>query len=519
MSLPVSLYRAEQVRELDRQAIEQHGIAGYTLMQRAAEQAMAVLLQYFAVHKRQGRLLVICGGGNNGGDGYIIARLAREQAIPVDVVAVVPEAQLQGDARQAAADWQRVYGNVLSLDEITNANANADSNVGYGVIVDALLGTGLQRPVQGDFLAAINFMNTAGCPILAIDVPSGLQADTGQAMDVAVQATHTISFIGLKQGLLTGAAADYCGQLHFADLAVPAAVFATVPAAAERITAQSVAAQLPPRLASAHKGDFGHVLCIGGAPGMSGAIQMAATAALRVGAGLVSVITAAEHAAIINTRQPELMCHAIDWQQATATTPVLTDLLDKASVMVVGPGLGQSALAQQLFERALQYQKPMIIDADALNLLARADIEQALAAEHQWLLTPHPGEAGRLLNCSSRQVQSDRFAAVSRLAQHYQAVTVLKGAGTLVASPAASTQVTGLRLCDLGHPGMASGGMGDVLTGVLAGLCAQGLTLYDAASTGVWLHARAAELAAAEGGQRGLLATDLMPFLQRLVNP
>ncbi|OGT33980.1 MAG: NAD(P)H-hydrate dehydratase [Gammaproteobacteria bacterium RIFCSPHIGHO2_02_FULL_39_13] len=271
----------------------------------------------------------------------------------------------------------------------------------------------------------------------------------------------------------------------------------------QKLDWQLLSQQFKKRDRSAHKGDFGHVLVVGGDVGMGGAVSMCAEAALRVGAGLVSVATHEEHIAAINAARPEVMCHAVS--HATK----LNSLIQKATVIVIGPGLGKRSWSRELFDAALKTEKPIVVDADALNLLS-----EHLRKNNQWILTPHAGEAGRLLQCTAEQVQCDRVGSIKKLSAQYGGVIVLKGAGTLIQF---SDELP--CLCEAGNPGMATAGMGDVLSGVIAGLLAQHFSLVNSAKTGVLLHAMAGDLAAKEKGERGMLATDLMPYLWKLVNP
>ncbi|MDH3994384.1 MAG: NAD(P)H-hydrate dehydratase, partial [Gammaproteobacteria bacterium] len=372
-----------------------------------------------------------------------------------------------------------------------------------GVIVDALLGTGLGGEVRGAYCAAIEAINASGVPVLAVDIPSGLCSDTGKVLGVAVRAELTVTFIGLKRGLFTLDAADHTGAVYFTDLAVPEEVYRQVACDSYRLELQALLERLPPRPATAHKGFYGTVLVVGGDHGMAGAAVLAAEAALRCGAGLVRVATRPEHVAALVARTPEAMPIGVSSGQELAV------LLDSADVLVVGPGLGQSAWSEQLFQVAAASGKPMVLDADGLNLLA-AGRGIAEAPRGNWALTPHPGEAARLLGSSTSAVQADRFAAVRALEQAYGGVVVLKGNGSLIAG---DQQVL---LSDYGNPGMASGGMGDVLSGVIGALMAQQLPTLEAAALGVCLHGAAADLAA-EDGQRGLLATDLIPRMRTLL--
>lgn len=489
--LPVNLYRAAQVRALDGCASADFNLPGATLMERAGAACFAQLTARWPTAQRVG---VLCGVGNNGGDGFVIARLAHAAGLQVSALQVGELDKIHGDALSALQRLQAAGVPVLAWDQ--NALPACD------VWVDALLGTGLRGTLSGIWRAAVAALNASGRPLLAVDVPSGLDADTGHVWGDAVRAALTLTFIGLKQGLLTGGGPEHSGVLLFDDLNIPAAVYARESPSATRITSAWVQTHLPPRARGAHKGHFGHVAILGGDVGMSGAARLAGEAALRVGAGLVSVATRAEHAALLSLTRPELMCHGV------TTAAEVRALLARATVAAIGPGLGQSAWARRLFGQVLDTGLPCVIDADALNLLAAEPTRR----EH-WVLTPHPGEAARLLNTTVAQVQRDRYAAGRALQTKYGGVLVLKGAGTLLVAPDSSVYV-----CNAGNPGMASGGMGDVLTGVIAGLLAQGLSLTNAAGVAVQVHAGAADCAARDG-QRGLLASDVLAHLRAGVNP
>lgn len=491
--LPTDLYTAAAVRELDRVAIADCGIPGAVLMKRAGRALFAELLQRWP---QPAHVHVFCGTGNNGGDGFVVAALARQRGLAVTVWQVGDPGRIGGDALAART---------LALQDGVAVLPFDGGVPGAGVIVDALLGTGLNGAVRAPYTDAINAINNSGLPVLAADIPSGLCSDSGRIWGCAVKAAATVSFIGLKQGLFTGAGPDCAGAVAYADLAVPADIFARVAPGARRLQLETLQALLPPRPRSAHKGLFGHVLVIGGDRGMAGAAVMACQAALRTGAGLVSCATRPEHVAALVARCPEVMAHGIDGGQP------LAPLLERASVVVIGPGLGQGAWGQQLLERAGRSGLPLVLDADALNLLAEGRVPFSAEAA-SWVLTPHPGEAARLLGCGTAEIQQDRFGAARALQRRYGGALILKGAGTLVAA------ADDIGVANYGNPGMASGGMGDVLSGVLGGLLAQGLAPADAARLGVCLHGRAADLAAADG-ERGLSATDLLAPLRRLVNP
>ena len=489
--LPVDLYKAAQVRELDRLAIQERGIPGYTLMNRAGETAFSILREHWPQAQR---VVVVCGSGNNAGDGYVVARLARQAGLEARVLYLKDPGELKGDALTA---FQAARATDVPVEGFSAASLGVAE-----VIVDAIFGTGLDREVGGRWRAAIEAMNTQSVPMLAIDIPSGLHADTGAVLGVAVRAAVTVTFIALKQGLFTGQGPDRCGMIRFSDLGVPAAIYAAVAPASRRYTGDDLPRLLPKRPRSAHKGDHGHVLVVGGDQGMGGAARMAAEATARCGAGLVSIATRASHAGLQAAARPELMFHGIE------SAAELPSLLDRATVVAIGPGLGRADWGQALLETVLTSDRPLVVDADALNLLAAQPVRRG-----NWILTPHPGEAARLLDTTTAQVQADRFQAVTELVKRFGGVGVLKGAGSLVASEDGA-----LSVCNTGNPGMASGGMGDVLTGVIAGLLAQGMALDEAARAGVYIHGWAGDLAAKEG-ERGLLAMDLLPFLHTLVNP
>jgi ADP-dependent NAD(P)H-hydrate dehydratase / NAD(P)H-hydrate epimerase len=491
-TLPRELWTAAQVRELDRRAIADHGIPGRELMERAGAFALDTLLRRRPATRA---ITVVCGAGNNGGDGYVVARLARRAGLQVQMLAVADPEALRGDAAAACADFREAGGEIVRWD-------GAGDPGGDGPLVDALLGTGLDRELGGAWRAAVEAINAAGRPVLALDLPSGLHADTGRVMGTAVAAELTACFIGLKLGLFTDRGRALAGEVAFSALDTPGRLDHGLVPAARRLEPAVLGDWLPPRPRDAHKGRFGHVLVIGGDEGMGGAARLAAEAALRAGAGLVSVATRPAHVAPILAARPELMCRGV------AAPAELEAMLARATVVAVGPGLGRSAWGQALLQAALESGLPCVLDADALNLLSEAP-----RRSDRWVLTPHPGEAGRLLDSDAAAVEADRPAAARALRARYGGVIVLKGAGTLVCGAGAP-----LWLCDRGNPGMASGGMGDVLTGLIAGLAAQLGDLERAACAGVLAHALAADDAALRG-ERGLLAGDLLEALRPWVNP
>lgn len=490
------LYTASEVYALDAAAIAS-GIPSIQLMKRAGRAAFDLLLERFPAPEL---ISVYCGAGKNGGDGYVLAALAAQRKLPVQVIQLTAAEKLIGEARQAYDFAVQEGASILPF-----SGTAAPSS---GVIVDALLGIGLRGTPTGEFATAIEQINQSDLPVLALDIPSGLNADTGAVAGAVVHAQLTISYIALKRGLLTGRGPAVCGELVLANLEVPASAYNEVEPSVERLSLGDLLSLLPPRAADAHKGDFGHVMVIGGDTGYGGAALMAAEAAARTGAGKVSVATRPEHVAAILARRPEIMaCGVVSGQE-------LEPLLTRPTLLVVGPGLGRSPWSEQMLQQAIKSGLPMVLDADALNILAEGRVVSAAGYQQHgpWLLTPHPAEAARLLGITTAEVQADRFAEVRAISTRYQASVILKGAGSLVAS------VDGrVGIVTDGNPGMASGGMGDVLSGILGGLMAQGLSAHDAARLGAVVHACAADLAAEDLGQRSVLATDLIPYLGQLL--
>lgn len=489
--LPIEIYSVATVREIDRTAIEDEGIPGYSLMTRAGAAAVRAGRERFPDALRW---QVVCGAGNNAGDGYVVARLAAQEGIVVSVVALVDPEALTGDAATAYRDFAAEGGIVMPWEGELDAEAE--------LLVDALLGSGLERDVGGEFANAVAAMNAHRAHVMALDIPTGVHGDTGKVMGTAVEADLTVTFVGLKAGLFAGEGAHLGGTIVFEGLDVPEHCRPHDKAVSRRISNRVVRRCLKRRSRGAHKGDFGHVLIIGGGEGMPGAVRLAGEAALRTGAGLVSIATHPAHATIIVGSRPELMSHGIE--DAAALAP----LLERATAIAFGPGLGTSEWARQLHAAVSKLELPSVWDADALNLLAESP-----ARSERRIITPHPGEAGRLIDEPASVVQGDRRAALVALREKYGGVVVLKGANTLVTSKKKIPW-----LCTAGNPGMASPGMGDALTGIIAALLAQGLGKEAAAVVGVEVHARAGDRAA-QAGERGTIASDLVAELRHVVNP
>jgi len=509
--LPRQLYGSKAVQQLDRLAIEHFDTTGFELMQRAGAACLQAVRERWPLTNH---LIVFAGAGNNGGDGYVIAALATELGLTSEVLHLSPPEQLAADAFRA---YQMAVGAGAEIHPYVKAAFALRSHKPNTLLVDAMLGIGLSRPVSGDYQHAIRAINGSQMPVFAVDVPSGLNADTGEPFDEAVSAAQTITFIAIKQGLLTGSAQNFTGDLCFDDLGLPQALYSHDQApvsGVRRIDIRSVSGALSRRPPASHKGKFGHVLVIGGDKGYGGAPLMAAEASLRSGAGLVSVVTRSEHRAGFLARRPELMMHGTEDHDFD-----FGQLLQRASALVVGPGLGPGPWGEELLRMSLKAASkkslPVIIDADALTLLARNPADYLSMKKDTWILTPHPGEAARLLDASASNIQLDRFAAIRTLRDTWGGYCLLKGSGSLISN---AMEPELIKLCSEGNAGMATAGMGDVLTGVIAALLAQGLPIDQALPCAVCIHGEAADLCAGASGQKGLLATDLLPQIRRLVN-
>jgi len=498
-SLPEDLYSADAVREIDRYVIDQLGVDGFELMQTAAKSVFRRLIQRWA---EPGRILVLCGAGNNGGDGYLVAANAHRHNLEVVCLAVVPTAKLAGDARRA---WQKARQDGVQVVELeSGATANVDDLFSSaGLIVDAMLGTGASGAPREPVAGMIRRSRNSGIPLVAVDLPSGLNASTGAVAGEVIRADLTVTFIGLKVGLFTGQGPEVCGEICFESLGVEAGNgFAEQHPRAVRVDWPTQRRQIPRRPVTAHKGRFGHVLVVAGERGFGGAGILAAEAASRCGAGLVTLATRPEHAAPALARCPSLMV------QGLIHGSELASLAEAADVIVCGPGIGQGAWGQQMLQQVMASGKPRVLDADALNLMAtRAPFE-----DEGHILTPHPGEAARLLECSVSDIEADRLASADRLRRVYGGTIVLKGAGTVIAGADARDAIA-----SGANPGMATGGMGDVLSGVIGALYGQLGSPVVAARLGVALHLAAADLAAETRGYMGLLPTDVIEALPQLL--
>lgn len=495
-SLPQAVYSAKQLLDYEQQIAASQGIELFQLMSMAGQAVFDHIVKH---HVDTKYLLILAGKGNNGGDGFIIAALALKAGYAVDLVLSCSPEQLKGDALQAYQEFKQLpidNGNTYSITDFLAHDYSYHQNL---VIIDSLFGIGFNGALPEGILPLVEQINQQTVPVISVDLPSGLNATTGAIENLAIKATETISFIAFKQGLLTGQAANAIGKLYLADLTIGEA-FQQQVTSQYFIQGKANLPVMPVRYACVHKGDIGMVLAVGGGEGMPGAIRLASEASLRMGAGLVAVACHQNNQVMVFNGRPELMLAPTSAQKLTNSHQ-----LTKAKVLLLGPGLGQDTWAQELFSLILQQPKRIVLDADGLNLLAQLPkVEQQAFKRDNWVLTPHPLEAARLLNISVKQVAADRFSAVKTIAQRFGGICLLKGAGTLISD---GQQVW---INTSGNPGMASGGMGDVLAGMIAACLLQFNSPLEAVRYACFIHGYTADKLVKKSGQLGLLAGDVV---------
>lgn len=504
----MKIVTAAQMKELDRRTIEEAKVPGATLMERAG-QGVVEAMERTAGPLSGKTVAVLCGKGNNGGDGFVVARLLRKRGATARVLLLARPGDLTGDAktmhrRFVSAAGAKAVSASPPPDAIRAALAQSD------LVVDALLGTGLSAPVQDPYRTAIELVNAAGRPVIAVDLPSGIHADTGAVMGAAVRADLTVTFGLPKPGLYAGAGLDHAGSVEVVDIGIPPSFVSSVGSHLSLITAETARQLIPVRRPSSHKGTYGHAAIIAGSVGKTGAAAMAARAALRVGAGLVTVATPSSVNDTLESKLLEAMTVPMPETRArTLARAGLEELLsfvNARTAVAIGPGLTTHPETVELIHALLpRLEKPSVLDADALNaLIGRTSLLEECKAPA--ILTPHPGEMARLVDGgSARSINEDRIGAAVAFAKARRVLLVLKGARTVVAHPDGRAAV-----CPTGNPGMATAGTGDVLTGMIVGLLAQGLAPWDAARAGTYLHGLAGDLAAAERGMAGLTAGDVI---------
>jgi ADP-dependent NAD(P)H-hydrate dehydratase / NAD(P)H-hydrate epimerase len=482
---------AAQMQAMDRMVIEKFGLTGRLLMENAGRGATRCFLERI-YRQTPGRVGVIAGRGNNGGDGFVIARYLAQRGIDVRVYLLSERARVHGDA---AANLQLLPAWGVPVTELPDGDSLArhqDELASCKSWVDAILGTGLTAEVKGFFRQAIEFINRLRNPVLSVDIPSGLNADTGQPCGACIRATTTTTFGYPKIGHVVYPGIQYCGVLDVIDIGIPPAVAQSIDPPQTLLSAQNVRPLLPQRSPESHKGNHGHVLVVAGASGKTGAASLAAAAALRAGAGLVTLGIAASLNPILEVHLTEAMTIALpdtgDGILKAAAFDAIAAAAEGKTVLALGPGMGTAPSTRELIRRlVLEIDLPLVLDADGLNNIT-GDAADLAARRAPLVMTPHPGEAARLAGMSVAQVQTDRLEAARRISASFRAVVVLKGARTVVAEPGGRIWINAS-----GNSGMASGGMGDILTGVIAGLAAQGCSLLEAARIGVFVHGVAAD--------------------------
>ena len=507
------------MQALDRRTITEGRVAGLLLMERAGAGAAALIERKWAPLRGK-RVTILCGKGNNGGDGFVVARLLRQRQAKVTVLLLAQASDLSRDAAVMYRRWLRVAG-ASSSKPFRSSEQAAAILTSSDCIIDALLGTGLSTEVSGLYREAIQLMNQAGRPIIALDIPSGIHADDGKVLGQAVRATATVTFGLPKLGLYVGAGIDHAGTVHLVDIGIPSAYVDAVDSRTVLLTKAAVAKALPLRPTSSHKGTFGHAGILAGSVGKTGAAALAAQAALRIGAGLVTVGTPNSVNDVLEAKLLEVMTLPLpETKSRTLSRSGLDHVLSfmrTKSALAIGPGLSTHPETVELVQSLTKHlDRPSVLDADALNALAsRASL--LTACKIPPIVTPHPGEMARLeTDATAQTVNADRLGTARRFARERGVFVVLKGARTVIARPDGL-----LAICPTGNPGMATAGTGDVLTGMIVGLLAQGVPAWEAACAATYLHGSAGDLAAHQVGQAGMLARDLIdhiPYAIQAIN-
>ncbi len=510
------LVYAREMQALDRFTIEEVGVPAEVLMENAGRGVAEIILERFPEESRRG-VLVLCGPGNNGGDGLVVARHLYQRGLPVKVVLLAPEEKYRGESATNLRIVKYVglpLEKALSEEEVEALRpALAES----GLVVDALFGTGLSRELSGRFARAVELLNESGRPVVAVDMPSGLSADTGRPLGVAVRATLTATMGLPKVGQAIYPGREYVGELRVVDIGMPVRVIREKAPPREYLDRDWATRILKPRSPDTHKGTYGHVLILAGSRGKTGAAVLSALGALRAGAGLVTLAGARSLQGLLAGYLPEILTLGLepetpDQELSPACVESLLALSARMKSAVLGPGFGLSESAQELARRlAGELPVPTVLDADALTALS-GRLEALKNARAPRILTPHPGEMARLLGQPKEKIQADRLAAAREAARRADQVVVLKGAATVVVAPDGREAVN-----SSGNPGMAQGGMGDVLSGMIGALLAQGYEPFEAACLGVLLHGASADDLARRAGPFGFTASEVAENLPRIL--
>lgn len=507
---------AEEMGNLDRLASSEYGVPSLLLMENAGLRVVEVIRQHFGGRLTGKRVLIFAGRGNNGGDGLVVGRHLLNAGAEVKVFLLARPEDLRGDAAVNLGIYQKMGGKLYPILEEKDLQRVDIALLYAEMAVDAIYGTGFKGAALGLAGEVIKMLGNTRVPVVAVDLPSGLEANTGRVHGPCVRATYTVTFALPKLGLYLYPGAAYVGRLVVADIGIPRALVAGQPLAREVVTQDWCAQRLLPRQPWGHKGDYGHVLVAGGSPGLTGAVVMAAEGALRSGAGLVTAAVPAAVHAVLEEKTLEVMTMALPCTEegalATKALPALEEFGGRCQVVAIGPGLGRHPASQALVrEYLVRARCPLVLDADGLNALV-GQVHILKEAKVPVVLTPHPGEMARLLGTTAARVQEDRLGVAERAAQEWGVTVVLKGARTVVASPAGRTY-----LIPTGNPGMATGGSGDVLTGIIAGFLAQGVPAEEAAALGAYVHGAAGDAAAKARGQRALTAGDILAYLPQVL--
>lgn len=509
---------AEIMRNLDRRAIEEYGLPGLVLMENAARGTVQAMVRVFPNLPAK-RVGIFAGRGNNGGDALAVARYLINRGVTCQVYLLATRDQVKGDAATNLRIFEKMHGNVLEVPGSAEFRRSQAEMAQNDLLVDGILGTGLNSPVQGFFHEVIGYINSLRRPVIAIDIPSGLDADSGQALGICIRASLTVTFGLVKRGLVVHPGVQYCGKLVLVDISLPRAAIEEARIQDHLIEGDDWAKFLAPRKPDAHKGDFGHLLVLAGSPGKTGAATMVCQAALRVGTGLVTLGIPRSLNPILEAKITEAMTEPLpetdEQTLALKAEKPIVELSSRMKALAIGPGLSLHDETAQLVRKILgSIHLPTVIDADGLSALA-GQIDSLPPNRPDLILTPHPGEMARLLRTPAAEIQRDRILAARKFTRTHGVILILKGARSIVASPEGEVFIN-----PTGNPGMASGGMGDVLTGMVGGFLAQGFPPLEAAKLGVYLHGLVGDFVAHQRGPRGLVATDVIeqtpPVLQAL---
>jgi ADP-dependent NAD(P)H-hydrate dehydratase / NAD(P)H-hydrate epimerase len=505
----MKLLTADEMRSLDREAIEKYGVPGLTLMENAGRGAGEYFSRFFE-RLRPGPVLIFCGKGNNGGDGYVIARHMENRGWQARLLVLAKREDIAGDARVNLDILHNSGADIVYAPDQESLEAVLPSQCGFRLIVDAIFGNGLASEIRGHFAEAVDWINASGLPVAAVDMPSGVNADTGAVLGRCVQAACSATFAFPKVGQMIHPAASYGGEIRTVDIGMPKMLLESVADRHVFVDVNEVRPLLPERRETGHKGTFGHLLIVAGSTGKTGAAALAAEGGMRAGAGLVTLACPLAVHDILETKLTEAMTVPLPDMDGALSLMAFEQILALAEakqVLAVGPGLGTSEETRVLVRRLVRAcPVPMVIDADGLNALAENTQVLLERREQPVVLTPHPGEMARLTGKDVAEIQADRIGAARDFAKRFNVVLVLKGARTLTAFPDGRIRINGS-----GNPGLASGGMGDVLTGLIGGFIAQGLGAEDAAVLGVFLHGMAADRLAVVLGHAGMVASDILP--------